>query len=76
MHHKLLLAHKALKDKFKLLQAELSSKGTDSWADISHHLVCLGFISNFLFLLCPCTAGTEAKVEDLQKRVSDLLSKP
>ena len=35
MHHQLLLAHKALKDKYKLLQAELGSKGTDVWPDIA-----------------------------------------
>ena len=35
MHHQLLLAHKALKDKYKLLQAELSSKGTEFWPDIA-----------------------------------------
>ena len=35
LHHKLLLAHKTLSDKYKLLQAKMNNQGTASPADIT-----------------------------------------
>ena len=35
LHHKLLLAHKTLSDKYKLLQAKLNSQGIASPADVT-----------------------------------------
>ena len=48
LHHKLLLAHKTLSDKYKLLQAKLNSQGTASPADIAIILDSPDLISNLL----------------------------
>ena len=47
LHNKLLLAHKTLSDKYKLLQAKLNSQGTASPADIAIILDSFDLISSF-----------------------------
>ena len=75
LHQQLILAHRSHKDQYKHLQAELRSKRYSCFLPTSRLRL------NFLVLTSPSasftdiTAGTEAKMKELQERVTTLESK-